>query len=110
MVSSRWQAEFTGDASPRVKLSKARQAPRRPKAYSSRPRSVDSWPGREVTASTVRARGSGPTGRASGADPVARSVAGPVRDTRWSLPARRPTATVADGHRVDAVPAAPGWR
>ena len=46
----------------------------RRKAYSSPPKSTDSWPGRAVTARTLPARGSGPptgvTGAITGTDVV----------------------------------------
>src|SRR5215469_2719194 len=58
-VSSGSQPAFSGDASPRVRHSSATQVPRRLNAYSSAPRSADSWPGRAMTATTLLAGGSG---------------------------------------------------
>ena len=66
MASSHAEVEFSGDASPRVRHSSARLAPVRRKAYSSPPRSADSWPGRAVTARTLPAGGSGASAGASG--------------------------------------------
>src|SRR5579872_6895237 len=49
--------ELSGEASPRVRLSTARRAPDRRNAYSSAPRSADSWPGRAITARSDATRG-----------------------------------------------------
>src|SRR5215813_5366760 len=65
-VSSGSQVAFIGDASPRVRHSSATWEPRRLNAYSSAPRSADSWPGRAVTTTTLLAGGSGSPAGTSG--------------------------------------------
>src|SRR6185437_508991 len=95
--------EFSGEASPRVRHSSARPVPARRKAYSSPPRSADSWPGRASTTSTLYARGSHPAGGAtavtgfircpSSAPPHPRgggwSYGAAAMETRWTSPPRR---------------------
>ena len=76
IASSRaYPVEFSGEASPRLRHSSARPAPARRKAYSTPPRSADSWPGRASTTRTLPARGSHPAGGAAGGNGGAEAMA-----------------------------------